>query len=173
MSDIEQTNEQNEGHDEGTILPWIAEILRRKGVTTFSAFLSGSGDSGDIDDIIFRGAGGIQMFGDEVEKGLSAVRLMDGASITRTGWEVFKDQIYQDANEAGNYYDNDGGAVELDYSVGPGGLTLTSSSFTEYEPEEDDEFEEDDPEDPGDAEDLEAEDDVADVEGPDGADIRP
>lgn len=170
MSDIERPNTQNESHDEGAILPWIAEILRRKGVTTFSAFLSGSGDSGDIDDIIFRGAGGIQMFGNEVETSLSAIRMMDGASITRTGWEVFKEQIYQDANEAGNYYDNDGGAVELDYVVGPAGLTLSSSSFTEYEPEEDDEFEEDDLEDPGDDEDLDDEDDVAD---PDDACIRP
>lgn len=143
MTDIEDPN----APDREGILPWVSEILRRSGVTSVTALLSGSGDSGDIDDIVFKDAAGIPIPCDRVEQSLRGVRMMTGADVTRTGWEVFRDQIYQDAEEAGNYYDNDGGSVQLDYIIGPDGLTLEGSSFTEFEPEEDDEFEDDELED--------------------------
>lgn len=143
MMNIEDPN----APDREGILPWVSEILRRSGVTSVTAFLSGSGDSGDIDDIVFKDAAGIPIPCDRVERSLRGVRMMTGSDLTRTGWEVFQDQIYEDAGEAGNYYDNDGGSVELDYRIEPDGLVLEGSSFTEFEPEEDDEFEDDEFED--------------------------
>ena len=139
---------------------WLAPFLKKLGVTEFEANLSGYGDSGEITDITYLSEGRA-LENDAVEGALSALSVDDGSARPKTFLDVFHEMIEEDAADAGDYYNNEGGSVWSSYVIDAdtGEIELEIASYTANEPDydEDDEeewdpFEEDEEEDPDDVE---------------------
>jgi len=108
-------------------------------VTGFTALLSGSGDSGSLDDIIFEGDGKLE----NAWEPLRDIRIIGSCQDV---CERIVDECESDATREGNWYDNEGGEVEANYVVVNGRIECDYISISYNEPDyddEEDEFEDD------------------------------
>lgn len=120
-------------------LAWLSPILLNLGVHRMEASLDGGGDSGDLNEIIYLDAAGEPHDGDAIEKALSDISLENGDALLR-----LHEGVMQDANDEGNWYDNDGGSVSSAYTVTPDGVFTEFVSISYHEPDwDDDDFEDD------------------------------
>ncbi len=125
---------------------WLYPFLAELGITRIEAFMSGSGDSGEINDVTYY-RGDETVPNEEVEGVLGALTLDDGTTSRAT----FKDALYgvfeTDGSAAGNWYDNEGGSVACSYDLSPdlGRVRLIDADYSpgeEYgDEEEDDDWE--------------------------------
>ncbi len=124
---------------------WLYPFLADLGITQIEAFMSGSGDSGDIDDVTYY-RGDATIPNEEVENLLEALTVDDGT----TSGVTFKDALYtlfeRDGSAAGNWYDNEGGSVACSYDLDPslGRIRLIDADYSpgeEYGDEEEDDWE--------------------------------
>jgi len=124
---------------------WLFPFLADLGITRIEAHMSGSGDSGDIDDVTYF-RGDEPAANEEVEELLGTLTLDDGSASRVT----FKDALYgvfeSDGNAAGNWYDNEGGSVFCSYDLDPslGRIRLIDADYSpgeEYGDEEEDDWE--------------------------------
>lgn len=142
MSDIiDETDDDLTDLQEPNPKIWLYPFLAELGITRIEAFMSGSGDSGDINDVTYY-RGDQTVSNEEVESVLGALTLDDGT----TSRETFKDVLYgvfeADGSAAGNWYDNEGGSVACSYDLNPelGRIRLIEAEYApgeEYEDEED------------------------------------
>lgn len=132
---------------------WLAPFLQKLGVTEFEANLSGYGDSGEITDIAYMGEDEA-IENDTVEAALSALSVDDGSARPRSFLDVFHEMIEQDAAEAGDYYNNEGGSVWSRYVIDPeaGEIELEVASYEANEPDYDEDWDLEDEEPDDDAE---------------------
>lgn len=135
-------------------LSWISPILAQLGVASFSAKLSGGGDSGDLDEIEYHDSEGELLDTTEIETALRAIKA-PGSSGDMTVLDLLNDQMCSDASEEGNWYDNDGGSVESSYLVRPQGIITEFVNISYHAPDYDEDYDdedeeyEDEPEDEG------------------------
>ena len=130
---------------------WIGKLLYDAGVREISAELSGSGDSGDIDDIAYYNEENEPISSVTIEDNLLNLIKIKKHGRTITPYDELRDFITADACAEGNWYDNDGGSVSSKYIVKPQGIETAYVELTYYEPDEDefdddyDDFETDEP----------------------------
>jgi hypothetical protein len=127
---------------------WLYPFLADLGITRIEAYMSGCGDSGEINDVTYY-RGEETAPNEEVESVLDALTLDDGSASQVT----FKDALYMifetDGSAAGNWYDNEGGSVSCSYDLEPvrGRIRLIEADYTpgeEYgDEEENDDWEPD------------------------------
>lgn len=140
-----------EEHDElaGSIPKWIGAILLKNDVAKVVANFSGGSDSGQLDDYVFHKESGEILDNDDIMAVLSAVSIRDTKSGRIVdGLDMFTYAMNEDAVDCGNFYNNDGGSVYLEYEISAQGADLTVSDITYFEPDYDDddwepEFDED------------------------------
>ena len=119
---------------------WLYPFLADLGVTRIEAFMSGSGDSGEINDVTYY-RGDATVPNEEVEGVLDALTVDDGT----TSGVTFKDVLYtlfeKDGSAAGNWYDNEGGSVACSYDLDPelGRIRLIDADYTPGEEDWDEE----------------------------------
>ena len=129
---------------EGVIVSraWIGRILSQSGVTGFTARLSGSGDSGDLDEIDWEGADGSTIKTETVERALKAIILPFGISRIQGGSETILDainsMIMEDTNIHGGWENNNGGCIESRYVIHENGIETEYCSFSEYDDDDED-----------------------------------
>lgn len=131
---------------------WLAPVLTNLGVASFEADFSGSGDSGQMDEVRFKDADGNDMDSEEVLAALKRLPLHSKGGFRSDFESALDDLMSADAEHEGNYYDNEGGFVQLCYAVSPHGIEKTGGYYEpgsyededeDYEPEEDEDDEED------------------------------
>lgn len=145
MTDIfDETDDDLTDLDEPNPKIWLYPFLADLGITRIEAYMSGSGDSGEINDVTYY-RGEETAPNEEVDSVLDALTLDDGSASRVT----FKDALYMifetDGSAAGNWYDGDGGSVFSTYDLDPelGRIRLIEADYTPGE-EYGDEEEEDD-----------------------------
>jgi len=146
MTDLlDETDDDLPGLDEPSPKIWLYPFLAELGITRVEAFMSGSGDSGQIDDVTYY-RGDETVPNEEVEGVLDALTLDDGT----TSRVTFKDVLYgvfeTDGSAAGNWYDNEGGSVSCSYDLNPelGRIRLIDADYSpgeEYGDEEEEDWE--------------------------------
>jgi hypothetical protein len=146
MSNIfDETDDELTDFQEPNPKIWLYPFIAELGITRIEAFMSGSGDSGDINDVTYY-RGDQTVSNEEVESVLGALTLDDGT----TSRETFKDVLYgvfeADGSAAGNWYDNEGGSVACSYDLNPelGRIRLIDADYSpgeEYGDEEEDDWE--------------------------------
>lgn len=150
----------------GTTRTWMAPVLNKLGVTSFTASLSGGGDSGQLDDLFFYK--GEELVDDAVRDILQKLTTTGIPGQSESFMTRLEGMIEKDACDMGNWYDNDGGSVYLEYTVHPTELEITEGHIHFFEPE-DDEYDLDDE----DIEDEDIDDDDVDNDGPEDDRIEP
>lgn len=136
---------------------WLGPVLSNLGVASFEADFSGSGDSGQMDEVRFKDANGAELSSTDILAALQRLPLHSKGGFM-SNFEVALDEMMgADADNEGNYYDNEGGFASVSYSVSPHGIEKTGGYYEPGSYEDDDEYDPDDDEDP-DEEDLEEED---------------
>lgn len=136
---------------------WLGAVLASLGVSSMTANLSGSGDSGDIDDVTYMGPDGQELDFQSVDAALTGMTIDNGEFLPTTFLDRLHTLITEDAGNVGDYYNNDGGSVWISYKVSPEGIEIESSSFNGNPPDFDD----------LDDDDMEPEyDDENDIDGP-------
>lgn len=124
---------------------WLYPFLADLGITRIEAFMSGSGDSGDIDDVsYFRG--GKAVSNDEVEGVLCKLTVDTGDARPENFKDVLYGIFYKDGSAAGDWYNNEGGSVACSYDLDPslGQICLIEADYSpgeEYGDEEEDDWE--------------------------------
>ena len=129
------TKSKEQGH-------WIGLSLHALGARRLQATFSGSGDSGDLDDILYFDAEGDPLPNDSIQSTLEAMKVFNGTSHAPDYHEVLVDLLAERASDFGNYYENEGGSVVIDCEIDSSGLEIVGGSF---EPGvwDEDEFDED------------------------------
>lgn len=125
-------------------LAWLSPILMDLGVRRMEASLNGGGDSGDLDEVIYLDDAGELHDAEAIETALKAINVSGTNALDR-----LHDGITQDANNAGNWYDNEGGSVVSAYEVTADGVFTEFVSIAYHEEEYDDEYDDDDYDDDG------------------------
>lgn len=128
-------------------LAWLSPILVHLGVARMEASLDGGGDSGDLNEVTYYGSDDNELSAIEIEEKLGAIKVK---GVEATALSHLHDGITQDANDEGNWYDNEGGSVSSSYNVSVDGIFTEYVSISyndpddDYDPDEDDEELEDD-----------------------------
>ena len=140
------------------ILGWLGPVLASHAITRFEAMMSGSGDSGDLDDIVYFGLDGVQIDSAQMMNTLRALSVDDGSPSQHSFYDDLVEYVLQTGSEYGDYCNNEGGAVHLSYLVEGDTITLDSGEYTPGEYSDDDEYNDDEPD---------------NDDGPDDCDVHP
>ena len=135
---------------------WMTPVLANLGVASFEAYLSGSGDSGQLDEVRFLDAGGAELEAQDIMNALERIPLHSVGGYQTNLREAFEGLIDSSVDHLGNYCDNEGGAIWAKFSIEENQIVLGESEYTPGSYEDDDE--EPDEDDEPDEEDLEEED---------------
>ena len=136
---------------EGSIPKWVSLALIRIGVQKITFSFSGGGDSGQMDDLEIFDMNGGMIPSREVSKALEEIRVRNPHGRASDAWNMLLQAAEDDASACGDYYNNDGGSVYLEYEASNGLMKNVTSDITYYD--------EDCDEDCDDEEDFEIEDD--------------
>lgn len=126
---------------------WMGRLLYNEGLRALDLVYSGGGDSGDLDEICYYGENHVEIDLDKIEKQLESIKLpfRSAAFGTVDALSFLKGITSDDAMEAGNWWDNDGGQATSSYSVMKEGLVMQYVDVTYYEPDDfDDDYDDDD-----------------------------
>jgi hypothetical protein len=124
---------------------WLYPFLADLGVTQIEASMSGSGDSGDLDDVSWY-RGDTLIPNEEVEGVLTGLTVDDGSTRHHNFLDVARDMFTSDGSKAGNWYDGEGGSALCRYELDPeaGVINLLETEYApgeEYDNDEDDDWE--------------------------------
>lgn len=119
---------------------YLAAFLAKNGVNGIEVSLSGGGDEGGIDDITFCSPKGHAIDGPSIEEKMKSFVVNMGTSYNRNLHDYLEDIIYENADASGDYCNNEGGSVIINYIVTEEGLICLCVEFTPgtYEDECDD-----------------------------------
>lgn len=124
---------------EGSIPKWLGALLSRHEVAKVVANFSGGGDSGQLDDYVFHKESGEILGNDDIVAALEDVSIRDvKTGRVVTGHDIFTEALDTDAVNCGDFYNNDGGSVYLEYEISARGADLTVSDISYFEPDDDD-----------------------------------
>lgn len=125
---------------------WLAPVLRNLGVTWFEAYLSGSGDSGQLDEVNFKGEGDQELESEKIFAALERLPLHSQGGFVTNFREAFEGMIDTAVDHMGNYCDNEGGSIWASFGVEGDLINLIDGDYTpgSYEDDED-EPDEDEP----------------------------
>lgn len=131
---------------------WLAPVLANLGVARFEADFSGSGDSGQMDEVRFKDSSGSEMSSEEIMGALQRIPLHSKGGFMSNLENALDEMMSSDAENEGNYYDNEGGFAQVSYAVSPQGIEKTGGYYApgsyededeDYEPEDEENDEED------------------------------
>lgn len=125
-------------------LAWLSPILLDLGVHRMEASLDGGGDSGDLDSVCYYDDAGEEHDMQAIEEKLSGI-MVDGSNALT----MLHEGIIQDANDEGNWYDNEGGSVSSVYNVSPAGVFTEFVSIAYHEEDCDEDYDDEDYDDDG------------------------
>jgi len=124
---------------------WLYPFLTDLGITGIEASMSGSGDSGDLDDVIWY-RGDTLAPNEEVEGVLTGLTVDDGSGRHHNFLDKIREMFTSDGSGAGNWCDNEGGSALCRYDLDPetGVINLVEAEYAPGEEYDDDEDEDDD-----------------------------
>jgi len=137
------------GDDRETAPPdpkiWLYPFLADLGITRIEANMSGSGDSGDLDDVTWY-QGDTVVPNEKVEQVLAGLTIDDGLNRHHTFLDEIHEMFCLDGSAAGDWCNNEGGSALCRYDLDPetGVINLVETEYAPGEEYDDDEDEDDD-----------------------------
>lgn len=126
------------GNDWGFVKRAAGLVLEELGVRHFEVKMSGSGDSGQIDEFNFTGEGGSYLSEAPIKSALSQTSVPASCDDL---WWALEVMTESEASDQGDWVNNDGGNVDAAYFL-TGGRIETEYVTISYNEYEDDEFDE-------------------------------
>jgi len=128
---------------------WMSPVLANLGVASFEAYLSGSGDSGQLDEVRFLDANGKELDAQDIQTALERIPLHSVGGYQNNFREAFESLIDSSVDHLGNYCDNEGGAIWAKFSIEENQIVLGDSEYTpgSYDDDEDEPDEDAEPDD--------------------------